>query len=283
MEIHSRRYLGNKTKLLPFITEIIKQECGDFTSVFDAFAGTGAVASAFLDKKIITNDILYSNYISHIAWFQNAKFDKKKVERIIAEYNNLSDNIPENYMSQNFSDTYFSKIVCKKIGHIREDIETKYNAGEINEKERAILITSLLYAMDRIANTCGHYDAWRRGVDFTDEIVLQPLDVFPKTSKRNQFFNMDTNELAKTVKSDVVYLDPPYNSRQYCDAYHLLENVARWEKPAVEGVARKMNRDNLKSEYCKKTAAEAFEDLVQKINSEHRLPLSESRHSKIYF
>lgn len=52
MEIHSRRYLGNKTKLLPFITETIKQECGDFTSVFDTFAGTGTVASAFLDKKL---------------------------------------------------------------------------------------------------------------------------------------------------------------------------------------------------------------------------------------
>ena len=67
--IQNRRYLGNKYKLLSFIKETINSECGMFDSLFDVFAGTGAVASDYLDKKIITNDILYSNYISHIAWF----------------------------------------------------------------------------------------------------------------------------------------------------------------------------------------------------------------------
>ena len=51
MEICNRRYLGNKTKLLPFIKDTIEKECRDFTSIFDAFAGTGSVASAFIDKK----------------------------------------------------------------------------------------------------------------------------------------------------------------------------------------------------------------------------------------
>ena len=63
-------------------------------------------------------------------------------------------------MTQNFSDTYFSHEICAKIGYIREHIEKNYHIGIINERERAILITSLLYAMDRIANTCGHYDAY---------------------------------------------------------------------------------------------------------------------------
>ena len=36
--------------------------------------------------------------------------------------------------------------------------------------------------------------------------------------------------------------------------YHLLENVARWEKPEVEGVARKMDRTALKSDYCTSNA-----------------------------
>ena len=68
-----------------------------------------------------------------------------------------------------------------------------------------------------------------------------------------------------------MYLDPPYNSRQYCDAYHLLENVARWEKPAVEGVARKMERKKLKSKYCTRAAAESFEDLVNNLNCRYIL------------
>ena len=57
-------------------------------------------------------------------------------------------------------------------------------------------------------------------------------------------------------------LIPPYNSRQYCDAYHLLENVASWEKPEVFGVAKKMDRSNLNSKYCTHTASKQLEDLI---------------------
>ena len=61
--INNRRYLGNKYKLLPFIKGVVERECGDFASFADIFAGTGAVSSAFTDKIIITNDLMYSNYI----------------------------------------------------------------------------------------------------------------------------------------------------------------------------------------------------------------------------
>ena len=68
-----------------------------------------------------------------------------------------------------------------------------------------------------------------------------------------------------------MYLDPPYNSRQYCDAYHVLENVARWEKPKVFGVAKKMDRTALKSAYCTREATQAFADLIEKINARYIL------------
>ena len=87
----------------------------------------------------------------------------------------------------------------------------------------------------------------------------------------NQCFNVDSNDLARDIAADLVYIDPPYNSRQYCDAYHLLENVARWEKPEVFGVARKMDRSHLKSRYCTKSAAEAFEDLIKNLNCRYIL------------
>lgn len=69
IEINNRRYLGNKYKLLPFITETIKNECGEIESFADIFAGTGSVASAYTDKKVITNDLLYSNYICNFALY----------------------------------------------------------------------------------------------------------------------------------------------------------------------------------------------------------------------
>ena len=61
--INNRRYLGNKYKLLPFIKKVVDSECTDIEIVLDIFSGTGAVASAFQDKQLITNDIMYSNYI----------------------------------------------------------------------------------------------------------------------------------------------------------------------------------------------------------------------------
>ena len=60
--INNRRYLGNKYKLLSFITGVVNDECADIETVADIFAGTGAVSSAFVDKALITNDLMYSNY-----------------------------------------------------------------------------------------------------------------------------------------------------------------------------------------------------------------------------
>lgn len=268
--INNRRYLGNKYKLLPFITKVVNGECSDINSVADIFAGTGAVSSAFTDKVLITNDLMYSNYICNYAWFGAEEYDPHIIIDCVIRYNSLCD-LEDNYMTENFSDTYFSRDDCAKIGYIREDIECLYENGSINKRERAILITSLLYAMDKIANTCGHYDAYRKGIVFEKTLELYvPLAEIHNTVD-NQCYNTDANELVKDISADLVYIDPPYNSRQYCDAYHLLENVARWEKPEVFGVARKMDRSTMKSKYCTQSATEAFEQLIGDIKAKYIL------------
>lgn len=268
--INNRRYLGNKYKLLPFITGVVNDECPNITSIADIFAGTGAVSSAFTDKVIITNDLMYSNYICNYAWFGAEEYDPQTIIDCVIRYNSLCD-LEDNYMTDNFSDTYFSRDDCAKIGYIREDIECLYENGSINKRERAILITSLLYAMDKIANTCGHYDAYRKGVVFDKTLELYVPLAEVHNNADNKCYNTDANELVKKIKSDLVYIDPPYNSRQYCDAYHLLENVARWEKPEVFGVAKKMDRSSMKSKYCTQSATEAFELLIKDINAKHIL------------
>ena len=268
--INNRRYLGNKYKLLPFITKVVNEECSDINSVADIFAGTGAVSSAFTDKVLITNDLMYSNYICNYAWFGAEEYDPHIIIDCVIRYNSLCD-LEDNYMTENFSDTYFSRDDCAKIGYIREDIESLYENDRINQRERAILITSLLYAMDKIANTCGHYDAYRKGIVFEKTLELYvPLAEIHNTVD-NQCYNTDANELVKDISADLVYIDPPYNSRQYCDAYHLLENVARWEKPEVFGVARKMDRSTMKSKYCTQSATEAFEQLIGDIKAKYIL------------
>lgn len=269
--INNRRYIGSKARMLNFIDEVIKKEKIEFSSFFDLFGGTGIVGDYFNNQKtkVYVNDLLKSNYLSYLAWFGNDKIDKKKLEDIINKYNSLK-NLKDNYFSINFGDTYFSKNNCKRIGYIREDIENKYLNNEINTRERAILITSLLYAMDKIANTVGHYDAYRKNGDLDKKLELCMLDLKSNTNnKNNKIFNEDSNELVRNIKADIVYIDPPYNSRQYSDAYHLLENVATWEKQEVFGVAKKMKRNGIKSKYCSVSAPLAFKDLIENINAKY--------------
>jgi adenine-specific DNA-methyltransferase len=272
--IENRRYLGSKAKLLDFIHKVVNDNCENIKSFADIFGGTGNVAWSFNDSKtkIIVNDILESNHLSYIAWFGNDDVSNSKIKELVTYYNSVNPS-EENYFSKNFSDTYFSKVNCKKIGFIREDIEKKYDEGEINVRERAILITSLIYAMDHIANTVGHYDAYRMHGDLKKDLVLEMLSLPNKNiNEGNEIYCEDSNALVKKIKADLVYIDPPYNSRQYCDAYHLLENVATWKKPDVYGVARKMKRsESMKSKYCMQKATLAFDDLIENINAKYIL------------
>lgn len=266
VNIQNRRFLGNKFKLLGFIRQTVEENCPNVESVADIFAGTGSVASAFSDRTLLTNDLLYSNYVCNLAWFGNESIRVDFLADLIRSYNqqNITE---ENYMTENFADTYFSKNDCAKIGFIRDDIKRQYRLNLINDRELAVLIASLIYAMDSIAETCGHYDAFRQNATFDRHLILPALDVPVSNNANNRCFNEDANSLVRHIRADLVYLDPPYNSRQYSDTYHLLENVARWEKPPVYGVARKMNRAGLKSAYCTRKATEFFEDLIQNIDA----------------
>jgi len=256
---------------MEFIEAVFRSENAQFDSFVDLFAGTGVVAHNFnkLNNKIITNDILYSNYLAHYTWLSDEEFNHERVQSLIHQFNERRF-LKANYFSNNFSDTYFNHETCLKIGGIRDEIDWLYKKGNINFKEQAILITSLLYAADKIAKTCGHYDAYRKGADENKSLILKMPLIEQSSNKRNEIFNLDANILAKNLKVDMVYIDPPYNSRQYIDTYHLLENLALWDKPELEGVARKMiNRQDKKSNYCTTKAPAAFLDLVMNLDTQY--------------
>lgn len=271
LHINNRRYLGSKYKLLDFIWKVVNENCKDVQSVADIFGGTGVVANRFNSegKKVIVNDILYSNYLSYWTWFSDEKIDYKKIENIIDQFNEINS-ISENYVSKNFGGTYFSDFNARKIGYIREEIDKLSNF--LTFREQAILITSLLYGMDKVANTVGHYDAYRRKLDSLNDIKLLVPDINDSLNNGNEIYQEDANELVRKITADLFYIDTPYNSRQYGDAYHLLENIAEWKKPEVTGVAKKMvNRAHIKSDYCTMRAPKAFEDLISNINGKYIL------------
>jgi len=271
-DISQRRYLGSKKKLLKFIEDILLKEKVKFDSFADIFSGTGVVASNFYKKSnVILNDILGSNVVVYDAFFGRQILRKKIINNKINYYNSLDAvNLSDNYFSKNFSNTYFDKKNSKIIGFIRDDIEKEYKKSKLNKRERSYLISSLVYAADRIANTVGHYDAYRKIKIPNKKLILNKLNI-QKSPFSALIFNEDANDLVKRIESDVVYIDPPYNSRQYSDCYHLLENIVEWKKEKVLGVAKKIDRSKIKSKYSSKSAGSAFSDLIKNIKSKYIL------------
>jgi adenine-specific DNA-methyltransferase len=238
-DINNRRYLGSKFKLLGFIDEVIGMHCKASTTLTDLFGGTGVVAYHFNNRyDVKVNDTLLANYVSYLTFFDNELINHEKLRQYIEYYNQLPILNKENYYSKNFADTFLSRENMWKVGDIRDDIDFQFKEKSINARERAILITSLIYAIDKIANTVGHYDAYRRNGELDKILLLKFPNIDDKHNKDNEIYNLDANQLVKQIQSDIVYIDPPYNSRQYCDAYHFIENVANNSKPEVLGVAR---------------------------------------------
>lgn len=270
--ISNRRYLGNKYKLTGWIRDVVATNCGNVQSFFDVFSGTGSVASAFIDKRLVVCDMMYCNYLAALCWFSPQKVNRMKLSELIDYYNSYDVSDATNYMSQNFANTYFDLFNTKRIGFIRDDIERRFKDKEVNEREQAMVVTSLIYAMDRVSHTCGHYDSFIRDGKYDGELLLRMPENDYALNEENHIYWANSNDIVSMETVDVAYLDPPYNSRQYCDAYHLLENVARWEKPKVYGVAKKMDRSQMKSSYCKSSeAAKALKDLVLKLNARYIL------------
>ena len=176
-------------------------------------------------------------------------------------YNNINpDTIEDNYFSDNFGDKFFDYKNSKLIGHIREDVERRKVA--LTHKEYAILLTSLIYSIDKIANTVGHFDAYIK-----KNILYHPLSIQlirPLDPQCVEIYREDSNILAENITADVAYIDPPYNSRQYSRFYHIYENLVTWEKPELFGVAMKPKAQNM-SAYCTSSAPVAFRDLISKL------------------
>lgn len=267
-QLQNRRYLGNKYKLLGFIEDIISEKCGEINSFCDIFAGTGVVGDRFNDPeiKIISNDFLSANYVCLQSFLGTSTDIREDISQKIEHLNKLHLE-EENYFSKHFGGTYFSEENAKKIGAIREEID---RISE-NDNERSILICSLLYAMDKVANTVGHYDAFRKDLDMLQPIKLLIPSIDHLNNKNNEVYKEDANVLIRKISCDVLYIDPPYNSRQYSDAYHLMENLAEWKKPEVIGIAKKMDRAHIKSAYCLKNATQSFEDLIKNADCKHIL------------
>lgn len=264
INLESRRYIGSKAKLTNWIIDTLLEETENSSSLIDIFAGTASVAKAASNhfSKIIINDILHSNNIIYKAFFKDDFWDIDKIEEIIEEYNRINPNtLDENYFSENFGGKFFDHLNSKKIGFIREDIEKRKD--KFSEKEYSILLATLIYNIDKIANTVGHFDAYIKKPIKSKELYLKLIK--PVEIHNIEIYQEDANSLARKIEADIAYIDPPYNSRQYSRFYHVYDNLIQWNKPPLFGVALKPEPENM-SVYCTVKAENAFRDLIENLN-----------------
>ena len=262
--ISNRRYTGSIYELLDCLEELIVENW-EGESFFDVFAGTGVV-SAYMSKhynKVIMNDFLYSNEIIYKAFFGSGGFNEATINEYKEQFQKINPNrLKENYFSENFGGKYFSNNDSKVIGKIREEI--KKLKRSLSDREYCILLASLVYSMDKVANTVGHYDAYRKINNIEDRFVFELINP-EEPSEKFSIYRQDANRLVRKVKADIAFIDPPYNSRQYSRFYHVLENVVQWKKPQLEGTALKPQAENM-SEYCRSSAPKVFADLIKHID-----------------
>lgn len=266
-------YIGSKHTLSSFLKDAIIDTVGNDLSnlVFcDLFAGTGSVGRTFkpLVKQVIANDVEFYSYVLNRNYIGNHQ------SLIYEERFNFLNNLKqsEGFVFKNYSENgkegrlYFSSENGKKIDAIRQQIEIWKNADEITEDNYYFLLASLIESADKVANTASVYGAYLKKIKKSaqKEMILKPA-LFTLNSNKNLVFNADSNTLIKKIKGDILYLDPPYNERQYGSNYHLLNTIAKYDYFEPQG--KTGLRAYYRSNYCKKNEVKnSFEELIKNAN-----------------
>lgn len=273
------RYIGNKAKLLDEIEKLIKEKgiYEDGLTFCDAFSGTATVGNHFNGKfKVIGNDVLTLSYeyTAGMLLYEDTGFSKLGLDpfEYFKEYN--TDDYCSGFCYNNFSPNggcqYFSDNNAKKIDYIRDTIDLWHKEKKISHSEKSYLIACLLEAVSKVANVAGVYSAFLKIWDprAVKDMAFLPLDN-KKTAYKNEVYCMDAQELIKRVSGDILYIDPPYTPTQYNSQYHVLETIARNDRPKTHGIGKHRDNDRL-SDWCKRGLAEfAFEKLIKDADFKH--------------
>jgi adenine-specific DNA-methyltransferase len=277
------RYIGGKSALLTDIENFVVNRTNNVTKIIDIFSGSGVVSDHFksLGYNVIGNDFLYFAYVlsrGSTALNSTPNFSKLNIESPIDYLNALTlktadVDIKDCFIFQNYSPhdklnrMYFQNDNAIKIDVIRLTIEKWKLENLINEDEYFYLLAALIAAVPYVSNITGVYGAYLK---HWDKRTFKPLTLVAPSNIRDGnaiFYNQDCDELLPKISADLLYADPPYNSRQYLPNYHILETVARYDYPEIHGVTGMRNYENQKSAFCSKSSvASAFRRMIQNAN-----------------
>ena len=139
------------------------------------------------------------------------------------------------------------------------------------EDEYFYLLAGLIEATDRVANTASVYAAFLKHIkkSAAKPLLLERVPVV-ESSCEHEIHNCEGSCLIGQVACDVLYMDPPYNQRQYCSYYHVLETIARYDRPEVHGVTGLRPYGDQKSDFfVRRRALPALETMVEKTSARH--------------
>ena len=315
VEKHLIAYLGNKRRLLPLILEGIKNTSHNIKSnskFLDLFAGTGVVSRmakslgfevhcndweeysyqinrAFvgLDASILETGFAELGGIDTVLEYLNMIDNAEPQDRYISEYYCPADDENPDILNERM---FYSHANGLRIDGIRAQIAKWKNMGLLTEDENSLLLALLLYEASTRANTSGVFKGFHQGFGGThgDALsrILKTLQLVKPVllPGKGYVYNEDCLALSEKLQNTrfgIAYLDPPYNQHQYGSNYHLLNTIARNDKPDINKNifvnGKKTNKSAIrtdwtktKSRFCYKSSAEAdFKKLIDNINTEH--------------
>lgn len=260
--------------------------------------------------SVIANDLQYysfalnRNYIWNYEMLSFQGLYKELPELFIADLHNTKDIVleyldklepkkwfiyknysPEWTKGKEFERMYFSDENAWRCDAIRQKIEEWKKEEKINENEYYFLLASLLESIDKVANTASVYGAFlkklKKSAQKTMTLKSADFHISNFTNKSTegfspllkewfQVFNKDVNDFILESSHDVVYLDPPYNHRQYSWNYHILETIALYDNPKIKWKTWMRDCSNQKSNYSKRAEVKkSFEKLIKNIDAKY--------------
>ena len=252
----SIKYIGSKLKLIPQVLELVKKV--DAKTILDGFSGTTRVSQALakLGYTVISNDIAPWSKIFGTCYLLNTK-PRDAYQPLIDHLNavpSIDGWFTEHYGGHANSGCAIQEDGLKKpwqfhntrkLDAIRQEIETL----KLDPIEKAVALTSLILALDRVDSTLGHFSAYLRewAPRAYKELVLKVPEIFTSEGD-HQVHQADIFELVPRVSVDLAYFDPPYGSNnekmppsrvRYAAYYHLWKSVVLFDKPTLFGKAKR--------------------------------------------
>ncbi|HEY0390775.1 MAG TPA: DNA adenine methylase [Solirubrobacterales bacterium] len=281
------RYIGNKTRLLPWLTDLIAAEIPAGGTAADLMCGTGSVAAALRTRgyRVVAADLMTFSVhharvrlrlsrapqFRRLGWGSYAEVLKRLNGLAPAKGFFHREYAPEGAPAAGCRPRqYLSAENAERLDAILAQLAELEDKGLLSENEIALLRHDAVLATNRVANiagTYGHYwSKWTRA-------ALTPLELRPASfdslSRTDHVVTQGRAEdVAASVSADICYLDPPYTKRQYAANYHLIETVARGDQPEAIGVSGLRPWRDQYSDFCSKVRLwDAFTQVIERVDA----------------